>query len=67
MLTRARFARCRLYHVGQRQRCLPPLILFTREFIPAIRAAGLSEADIRTLFIDNPAKAFSISVRTTRA
>jgi phosphotriesterase-related protein len=37
------------------------------EFIPAIRAAGFTEADIRTLFVDNPAKAFSISVRTMRA
>jgi phosphotriesterase-related protein len=36
-------------------------------FIPAIRAAGFTDADIRTLFIDNPANAFSISVRSTRA
>ena len=34
------------------------------QFIPAIRAAGFTEAEIRTLFIDNPANAFSISVRT---
>ena len=35
------------------------------EFIPAIRAAGFTDADIRTLFIENPANAFSISVRMT--
>ena len=37
------------------------------EFIPAIRTVGFTEADIRTLFNDNPANAFSISVRTTRS
>jgi len=35
------------------------------EFIPAIRAAGFTDADIRTLFVDNPESAFSVSVRTT--
>ena len=37
------------------------------EFIPAIRTAGFTEVDIRTLFNDNPANAFSISVRTSRS
>jgi phosphotriesterase-related protein len=40
--------------------------LFT-EFIPALRARGFAQADIDTLFIDNPAKAFSIGVRNTSA
>jgi predicted metal-dependent phosphotriesterase family hydrolase len=34
------------------------------EFIPKIRAAGFTEENVHTLFIDSPAKAFSISVRT---
>lgn len=56
------------YHVGQPHggAFRTYATVFT-EFIPAIRAAGFTEADVRTLFIDNPAKAFSISVRTTRA
>lgn len=33
-------------------------------FIPAVRAAGLTDADVRTLFVDNPARAFAISNRT---
>lgn len=56
------------YHVGE------PLggtfrtfeTVFT-SFIPAVRAAGLSDADVRTLFVDNPAKAFTISIRTKRS
>jgi phosphotriesterase-related protein len=36
------------------------------EFIPAIRTAGFTEGDVHTLFIDNPAKAFAISVRTKK-
>lgn len=36
-------------------------------FIPAIRAAGFTNADVRALFIDNPSKAFSIAVRTNLA
>lgn len=37
------------------------------EFIPALRAAGFTEAEIRTLFTNNPANAFSISTRTIHA
>ena len=56
------------YHVGQPHGgAFRTFDTVFTEFIPAIRAAGFTEADIRTLFIDNPAKAFSISVRTTRA
>jgi phosphotriesterase-related protein len=36
-------------------------------FIPALRAAKFTEAEIHTLFNDNPASAFSISIRTTPA
>ena len=37
------------------------------EFIPALRTAGFTDAEIRTLFTDNPANAFSVSTRTTHA
>jgi phosphotriesterase-related protein len=56
------------YHVGEPQGgAFRTFATVFTEFIPAIRGAGFTEADIRTLFIDNPARAFSISVRTTRA
>jgi phosphotriesterase-related protein len=35
-------------------------------FIPALRATGFTEDDIKTLFVTNPADAFSIGVRATR-
>ena len=55
------------YHVGQPHGgAFRTFETVFTEFIPAIRAAGFTEADISTLFIDNPAEAFSISVRTTR-
>jgi len=56
------------YHVGQPQGgAFRPLETVFTAFIPAARAAGFSDAEIHTLFIDNPAAAFSISVRTTRS
>ena len=55
------------YHVGQPHGgAFRTFETVFTEFIPAIRAAGFTETDIRTLFTDNPAEAFSISVRTTR-
>jgi phosphotriesterase-related protein len=55
------------YHVGE------PLggsfrtfdTVFTA-FIPALRAARFTDDDIHTLFVNNPANAFSIAVRRTR-
>ena len=35
----------------------------TDKLIPALKEQGLTEADIRTLMVDNPAKAFTISIR----
>jgi predicted metal-dependent phosphotriesterase family hydrolase len=32
-------------------------------FVPALRARGLGEADIRTLLVDSPARAFAIRRR----
>jgi phosphotriesterase-related protein len=40
-------------------------VVFT-EFVPALRARGFSSAEIDTLLVRNPAKAFSVSLRTTR-
>jgi len=37
------------------------------EFIPALRAAQFTEADIHTLFTVNPPNAFSISIRTAHS
>jgi phosphotriesterase-related protein len=33
------------------------------KFVPALRAVGFTNGEIDTLFIDNPAKAFSVEVR----
>jgi phosphotriesterase-related protein len=40
-------------------------VLFT-DFLPAIRARGFSATEIETLLVRNPARAFAVSVRTTR-
>jgi predicted metal-dependent phosphotriesterase family hydrolase len=40
-------------------------VVFT-EFLPALRGRGFSAAEIDTVLVRNPAKAFSVSVRTTR-
>jgi phosphotriesterase-related protein len=40
-------------------------LLFTN-FVPALRSRGFTAAEIDTLLVYNPAKAFAVSVRTTR-
>ncbi|SDE47134.1 phosphotriesterase-related protein [Dyadobacter soli] len=35
----------------------------SNKLVPALKAQGLTEADIRTLMVANPAKAFAISIR----
>lgn len=40
-------------------------VVFT-DFLPALRARGFTPAEIDTLTVRNPAKALSVSVRTTR-
>jgi phosphotriesterase-related protein len=40
-------------------------VMFT-DFLPALRARGFSAAEIDTLLVRNPARALSVSVRTTR-
>lgn len=55
------------YHVGEpgggRFR---PFDTVITAFIPALRAAGFDDAEVQTLFVDNPAEAFSIAVRRAR-
>ena len=56
------------YNVGQPRGGNTPRsyeVIFTH-FLPALRARGFSAAEIDTLLVRNPAKAFSVSVRTTR-
>lgn len=55
------------YHVGEpRGGSFRPFDTVFTAFIPAVRAAGLTDSDIDTLFVKNPASAFSIAVRRTR-
>ena len=37
--------------------------LLLDEFVPALRKAGITEAQVRTLLVENPARAFAIAVR----
>jgi phosphotriesterase-related protein len=52
------------YHVGEPQggRFRAFDTLFTR-FVPALKAAGLSEAEVRELLVDHPRRALSFSRR----
>jgi phosphotriesterase-related protein len=52
------------YHVGEPGggSYRPYVFLFDR-FLPALRARGLGEADVRRLLVDNPAEAFTIRRR----
>jgi len=52
------------YHVGEPDggEYRPYTVVFD-EFVPALRRRGFDEGDIRTLLVDNPARAFAIGVR----
>ena len=52
------------YHVGEPGggRFRPFTGLFD-EFVPALRARGLTEGDIQALLVDNPARAFAVGIR----
>jgi phosphotriesterase-related protein len=55
------------YHVGEpRGGSFRPFDTVFTTFIPAVRAVGFTDSDIDTLFVNNPANAFSIAVRRTR-
>jgi phosphotriesterase-related protein len=55
------------YHVGEPDggAFRPYDTLFT-DFLPALRAAGFSDADVRQLTVDNPREAFTLRVRSRR-
>ena len=52
------------YHVGEPGggTYRPHTVLFD-EFVPALRAGGLSEDDVDALLVENPARAFAVGVR----
>ena len=55
------------YHVGQPHGgTLRTYDTIFASFIPAIRSAGFSDADVHTLFVTNPAQAFAINTRVIR-
>jgi len=55
------------YHVGEPLGgSFRPFDTVFTAFIPAVRAARFTDGDIHTLFVNNPANAFSIAVRRTR-
>ena len=55
------------YHVGEPLGgSFRPFDAVFNAFIPAVRAARFTDGDIHTLFVNNPANAFSIAVRRTR-
>ncbi len=52
------------YHVGEDGGgTYRPYTALFDEFVPALQARGLSEGDIRTLLVENPARAFAIGVK----
>ena len=54
------------YHVGEPGGGMfRPFDSLLVEFLPALKAAGLTEAEIRRLTVDNPADAFTIRLRRT--
>lgn len=54
------------YHVGEpRGGKIRPFDTVFTAFIPALRGRGFTTTEIDTRFIDNPATAFSLAVRTT--
>jgi phosphotriesterase-related protein len=55
------------YHVGEPGGgAYRPYDTLMADFVPALRAAKLSEAEIRRLTVDNPADAFAVQVRQAR-
>ena len=52
------------YRVGEpKGGAYRPYTFLFDAFVPALRARGLSEADIRTLLVENPARAFAVRRR----
>jgi phosphotriesterase-related protein len=54
------------YHVGEpRGGSYRPYVFLFDSFVPALRAAGLTESDVETLLVRNPAAAFQVRKRPT--
>jgi phosphotriesterase-related protein len=52
------------YHVGEpRGGAFSPYTFLFDAFVPALRARGLGEDDVRRVLVDNPARAFAIRPR----
>ncbi|HEX7777945.1 MAG TPA: hypothetical protein VF424_01835, partial [Vicinamibacterales bacterium] len=52
------------YHVGEPNGgSYRPYALLFDAFVPALRAAGLTEAEIQALLVENPAQAFQVRKR----
>jgi phosphotriesterase-related protein len=48
------------YHVGERKGgAFSPYTFLFDAFVPALRARGLGDAEVRTLLVENPARAFA--------
>jgi phosphotriesterase-related protein len=55
------------YHVGEAGGgTYRPYDTLMTKFVPALRAAGLSEAEVRRLIVENPRDAFAVRVRPAR-
>src|SRR4051794_18573491 len=55
------------YHVGEPGGgAYRPYDTLMAEFVPALRAAGMSEAEVRRLTVENPRDAFGVRVRPAR-
>jgi phosphotriesterase-related protein len=55
------------YHVGEPGGGVyRPYDTLMADFVPALRAAGLSEAEVRSLIVDNPRDALTVRVRRAR-
>jgi len=56
------------YHVGEpRGGNFRPFDTLFTQFLPALKGAGFTEAEIRRMTVDNPQRAFPIGVRTKTA
>lgn len=55
------------YHVGEPKGGMfrPYDTLFT-DFLPALQAAGFTDAEVKQLSIDNPREAFTVRVRARK-
>lgn len=51
---------------GQTQNKIHPFTTISDQLIPALKQAGLTDAQIRVLIVENPAKAFTVKVKNLK-